>query len=486
MKSILLIGSLLINFATNANQEVNIYEYDFDDSKSISSIEIKDAINSVQDGTVLFFPNGKYILDRTIFIESKNITLKGESESNTIFTYPKQFVNEPSKDYSFQTGYKTSYPRMFEIEANNVKIENITFDAVDLVLKNSDLIMIKSGANDFLLNHVTIKNIHGTGTTQQYAVRIDGAGVNNYLITNSTFDNIKQNGGNDGVAGKGFVGAIYIYWGKLYNERNLTPSNGTISNSLFSNIYTAGDDPDADAIRFSLKKSKFSFNTIISNNRFIDIQKRAVKVGNANGVSIVGNHISSNRSDFCMRAAVETLSNSQNIIISDNTAEGKLTNGIVLAGDSLTVKEFNFNSSCATVENGIQIGANFDINADTVTIDNVNISKANRGIYAFFNSKNIVVKNINIGRANNFGLVIFPGSEAVTVSNLHVDRGPFAWIEGVYKGTTSIVKDINIYNSGSHFDPENINRTSLIINAAKNVKFSRCYVDSNSKSSDSL
>jgi hypothetical protein len=94
-----------------------------------------------------------------------------------------------------------------------------------------------------------------------------------------------------------------------------------------------------------------------------------VKVGNANGVNIIGNHISSNRSDFCMRAAIETLSNSQNILISDNTAVGKLKNGIVIAGDSLMVRGFNFDSTCETVENGIQIGANFDVNADTVTID---------------------------------------------------------------------------------------------------------------------
>jgi len=204
----------------------------------------------------------------------------------------------------------------------NLNLEKVIFDALDQTVRTAILYVSPGGG--IIANNCVFKNIKtsappvpSTENRNQYAIIADMANCN-IVLDNVRFENISAMGDANGAEeNAGFCGGIFIlasqditydnpslptYYKTVYSK----PSNVSITNCIFKNIYTIKHpsntgplDTDADAIRITIDDYDDRFdichNILIDQNRFIDIQKSCVKASNFNGLIISNSVISTEK-----------------------------------------------------------------------------------------------------------------------------------------------------------------------------------------------
>ena len=186
--------------------------------------------------------------------------------------------------------------RLLWIEANNIKFRGVVFNGNNKQVKGS-LVYLARDSKNISFNNCQFKNIKGIHqgaqsnySNAQYAVMISPKEVN-CSFENCQFKNISND--NSGkylpaYTGGGFVGAIFFCNSNFKDDTN-TSSGGThcsINLCTFDNIQTILAKKitkvqqlswnDADAIRTYTTKSQ-RLNLTVTNSKFSDISKRAVK-----------------------------------------------------------------------------------------------------------------------------------------------------------------------------------------------------------------
>lgn len=286
--------------------------------------------------------------------------------------------------------------------------DDLTFDRFVIDGKGESVsrfaVEILSGASGVTLNQCTILNLSGDILNHdQYALRIDLNDTQNFLVKECSFENISQN--NDGDPSKlDFAGAIYF--SSIDSVSN--PTKGQVLSCLFRNIYNnptpADKGIDADAIRFYYSRlvgPPTPIDVTISDNDFINVQKRAVKVSGVQGVNILNCRVTNVRTDNRMYEAIR-IHGSSNVAIIGLNVVGNASRAISLARCSdITCENIWFNRQ-PTYPQGV--GSSYAIFCDSSSAalegDSISCRNINVRNVSVFNSKAIFVWRVSVATFN--------------------------------------------------------------------------------------
>lgn len=339
------------------------------DGISDDTLSISEAIATKK--SIIFDKNKIYLITKTLVIDGAQLDGKGAK----LLALGSQQV--------------------FVISSGSIKNLKIDGNNEDHSSYPTELI---AGKNVVLFN-ITYMNFHGKSSFQTYCLRLPLWGCDNFIIENLRFENIRQND-NGLVAGKGFVGGIYM--NSEYIGSSELASNGIMTGIIGRDIYSVCDHgistkQDADLIRFYWDEVNGDVSLIdwlicISNVKGINVGKRLIKSTGINGCKV--DQINCIKDDaFNDMYSIITLSGgSSRWTITNVTGTGKFARGIELAGEDNHISDVELISSALKRQNGVQFGSS-SAPAKRNIVKNINVKGFSIGVY-FYDADSCEAENI--------------------------------------------------------------------------------------------
>lgn len=415
----------------------------------------------------IYFPKGEYHINTTLNIFS-NTELYLDEETTLVQDAPKGQNIVKAGDFSQKHILYNGF--------RNIKIDGGKWD----MKSNGSCAMRFGHCTNLSINNVNITNILD-------AHHIEAAAVDTLSITDSTFTSSLRRGSNSCEAiqldilhdSKHFPG---------FEEFDDTPNkNVTISGCTFSNLHSGIGTRSAVV-------SKYFDNVVIENNKFENIQEKAISCFNYKNSKIINNTFTNVNSGICFEYLPNNFFKndySQRMYIANDKSIGKINsksstvisgnvmnikqmakssygiyaygakvdastakaNGIV-AGD-YTISDLSIDNNTITVEEkspksyGIYItGVNkSEISSNILTDDYSSAEDGINGINICASQKN-VIKNNNISGSFNNGISIFnkpfPGSKNLLITSNSISGVKSFGIRVAESSYATIKSDNNI------------------------------------------
>lgn len=413
----------------------------------------------------IYFPKGEYHINTTLNIFS-NTELYLDEKTTLVQDAPKGQNIVKAGDFSQKHILYNGF--------RNIKIDGGKWD----MQSNGSCAMRFGHCTNLSISNVNITNILD-------AHHIEAAAVDTLSITDSTFTSSLRKGTNSCEAiqldilhdSKHFPG---------FEEFDDTPNkNVTISGCTFSNLYSGIGTRSAVV-------SKYFDNVVIENNKFENIQEKAISCFNYKNSKIINNTFTNVNSGICFEylpnnffkdysqrmyiandKSIGKINSKSSTVISGNVMNikqmAKSSYGIyaygakvdastakanrIVAGD-YTISDLSIDNNTITVEEnssesyGIYItGVNkSEISSNTLT-DYSSAKDGINGINICASQKN-VIKNNNISGAFNNGISIFnksfPGSKNLLITSNSISGAKSYGIRVAESSYATIKSDNNI------------------------------------------
>lgn len=413
----------------------------------------------------IYFPKGEYHINTTLNIFS-NTELYLDEKTTLVQDAPKGQnivkAGDFSQKHSLYNGFR------------NIKIDGGKWD----MQFNGSCAMRFGHCTNLSIRNVNITNILD-------AHHIEAAAVDTLSITDSTFTSSLRRGSNSCEAiqldilhdSKHFPG---------FEEFDDTPNkNVTISGCTFSNLHSGIGTRSAVV-------SKYFDNVVIENNKFENIQEKAISCFNYKNSKIINNTFTNVNSGICFEYLPNNFfgAYSQRMYIANDKSIGKINSksSTVISGNVMNIKQMAESSygiyaygakvdASTAKANGIVAG---DYTINDLSIDNNTItveenSSKSYGIYItgvnkseissntltdyssakdginginICASKKNVIKNNNISGAFNNGISIFnksfPGSKNLLITSNSISGVKSYGIRVAESSYATIKSDNNI------------------------------------------
>lgn len=413
----------------------------------------------------IYFPKGEYHINTTLNIFS-NTELYLDEKTTLVQDAPKGQNIVKAGDFSQKHILYNGF--------RNIKIDGGKWD----MQFNGSCAMRFGHCTNLSINNVNITNIMD-------AHHIEAAAVDTLSITDSTFTSSLRKGTNSCEAiqldilhdSKHFPG---------FEEFDDTPNkNVTISGCTFSNLYSGIGTRSAVV-------SKYFDNVVIENNKFENIQEKAISCFNYKNSKIINNTFTNVNSGICFEYLPNNFfgAYSQRMYIANDKSIGKINSksSTVISGNVMNIKQMAKSSygiyaygakidASTAKANGIVAGdyTISDLSIDNNTINVEENSSESRGIYITgvnkseissntltdyssakdgINGINIcasqknVIKNNNISGTFNNGISIFnkpfPGSKNLLITSNSISGVKSFGIRVAESSFATIKSDNNI------------------------------------------
>lgn len=413
----------------------------------------------------IYFPKGKYHINTTLNIFS-NTELYLDENTTLVQDAPKGQNIVKAGDFSQKHILYNGF--------RNIKIDGGKWD----MQFNGSCAMRFGHCTNLSINNVNITNILD-------AHHIEAAAVDTLSITDSTFTSSLRKGSNSCEAiqldilhdSKHFPG---------FEEFDDTPNkNVTISGCTFSNLHSGIGTRSAVV-------SKYFDNVVIENNKFENIQEKAISCFNYKNSKIINNTFTNVNSGICFEYLPNNFfgAYSQRMYIANNKSIGKINSksSTVISGNVMNIKQMAESSygiyaygakvdASTAKANGIVAGdyTISDLSIDNNTINVEENSSKSYGIYITgvnkseissntltdyssakdgINGINIcasqknVIKNNNISGTFNNGISIFnksfPGSKNLLITSNSISGVKSFGIRVAESSFATIKSDNNI------------------------------------------
>lgn len=413
----------------------------------------------------IYFPKGEYHINTTLNIFS-NTELYLDEKTTLVQDAPKGQNIVKAGDFSQKHILYNGF--------RNIKIDGGKWD----MQFNGSCAMRFGHCTNLSINNVNITNILD-------AHHIEAAAVDTLSITDSTFTSSLRKGSNSCEAiqldilhdSKHFPG---------FEEFDDTPNkNVTISGCTFSNLYSGIGTRSAVV-------SKYFDNVVIENNKFENIQEKAISCFNYKNSKIINNTFTNVNSGICFEYLPNNFfgAYSQRMYIANDKSIGKINSksSTVISGNVMNIKQMAKSSygiyaygakvdASTAKANGIVAGdytiSDLSIDNNTITVEEK--SSESRGIYITgvnkseissntltdyssakdgINGINIcasqknVIKNNNISGTFNNGISIFnkpfPGSKNLLITSNSISGVKSYGIRVAESSFATIKSDNNI------------------------------------------
>lgn len=413
----------------------------------------------------IYFPKGEYHINTTLNIFS-NTELYLDEKTTLVQDAPKGQNIVKAGDFSQKHILYNGF--------RNIKIDGGKWD----MQFNGSCAMRFGHCTNLSINNVNITNILD-------AHHIEAAAVDTLSITDSTFTSSLRKGSNSCEAiqldilhdSKHFPG---------FEEFDDTPNkNVTISGCTFSNLHSGIGTRSAVV-------SKYFDNVVIENNKFENIQEKAISCFNYKNSKIINNTFTNVNSGICFEYLPNNFfgAYSQRMYIANDKSIGKINSksSTVISGNVMNIKQMAESSygiyaygakvdASTAKANGIVAGdyTISDLSIDNNTINVEENSSESRGIYITgvnkseissntltdyssakdgINGINIcasqknVIKNNNISGTFNNGISIFnkpfPGSKNLLITSNSISGVKSFGIRVAESSYATIKSDNNI------------------------------------------
>lgn len=413
----------------------------------------------------IYFPKGEYHINTTLNIFS-NTELYLDEKTTLVQDAPKGQNIVKAGDFSQKHILYNGF--------RNIKIDGGKWD----MQFNGSCAMRFGHCTNLSIRNVNITNIMD-------AHHIEAAAVDTLSITDSTFTSSRKDSKNSCEAiqldilhdSKHFPG---------FEEFDDTPNkNVTISGCTFSNLYSGIGTRSAVV-------SKYFDNVVIENNKFENIQEKAISCFNYKNSKIINNTFTNVNSGICFEYLPNNFfgAYSQRMYIANDKSIGKINSksSTVISGNVMNIKQMAKSSygiyaygakidASTAKANGIVAGdytiSDLSIDNNTITVEEN--SSESRGIYITgvnkseissntltdyssakdgINGINIcasqknVIKNNNISGAFNNGISIFnkpfPGSKNLLITSNSISGVKSYGIRVAESSYATIKSDNNI------------------------------------------
>lgn len=413
----------------------------------------------------IYFPKGEYHINTTLNIFS-NTELYLDEKTTLVQDAPKGQNIVKAGDFSQKHILYNGF--------RNIKIDGGKWD----MQFNGSCAMRFGHCTNLSINNVNITNIMD-------AHHIEAAAVDTLSITDSTFTSSLRKGSNSCEAiqldilhdSKHFPGFV---------EFDDTPNkNVTISGCTFSNLHSGIGTRSAVV-------SKYFDNVVIENNKFENIQEKAISCFNYKNSKIINNTFTNVNSGICFEYLPNNFFGAyfQRMYIANDKSIGKINSksSTVISGNVMNIKQMAKSSygiyaygakidASTAKANGIVAGdytiSDLSIDNNTITVEEN--SSESRGIYITgvnkseissntltdyssakdgINGINIcasqknVIKNNNISGAFNNGISIFnkpfPGSKNLLITSNSISGVKSYGIRVAESSYATIKSDNNI------------------------------------------
>lgn len=305
------------------------------------------------------------------FSASSNKTLVFESGTYVV----KQLIASASNIRIIGNGATIEYSEDIadcSLDLTDAYIENITFDGSGFNIadntENKKSGVIKAQGDTFRMFNVTFTDLHGLENQYQYGAVVNASTKS--IVESCTFSNIRTrtNTANTG----GFCGG---YWINLDSGLSMSPSEHTVSNCLFEDIYTTQNAagqlfPDSDGVRSyfadiatggtAYVQAVRATTITVTGCSFVNVLKSACKIQDANcyinGCRVVINDLQDQG-----QTSVYTGFRYQDgiyVSVTDCSVIGKLRIGSLLVGSNTFVNNLyvGIEDVAATDQSGLVIG----------------------------------------------------------------------------------------------------------------------------------
>lgn len=413
----------------------------------------------------IYFPKGEYHINTTLNIFS-NTELYLDEKTTLVQDAPKGQNIVKAGDFSQKHILYNGF--------RNIKIDGGKWD----MQFNGSCAMRFGHCTNLSINNVNITNILD-------AHHIEAAAVDTLSITDSTFTSSLRRGSNSCEAiqldilhdSKHFPG---------FEEFDDTPNkNVTISGCTFSNLHSGIGTRSAVV-------SKYFDNVVIENNKFENIQEKAISCFNYKNSKIINNTFTNVNSGICFEYLPNNFfgAYSQRMYIANDKSIGKINSKsfTVISGNVMNIKQMAESSygiyaygakvdASTAKANGIVAGdytiSDLSIDNNTITVEEnssksygIYITGVNKseissntltdyssakdginGINICASQKN-VIKNNNISGAFNNGISIFnksfPGSKNLLITSNSISGVKSFGIRVAESSYATIKSDNNI------------------------------------------
>lgn len=449
-------GELSETGETAASDNAKVIQAAFDEAKNKASDKNRYRI---------YFPKGEYHINTTLNIFS-NTELYLDADTTLVQDAPKGQNIVKAGDFSQKHILYNGF--------RNIKIDGGKWD----MQFNGSCAMRFGHCTNLSIRNVNITNIMD-------AHHIEAAAVDTLSITDSTFTSSLRKGTNSCEAiqldilhdSKHFPG---------FEEFDDTPNkNVTISGCTFSNLYSGIGTRSAVV-------SKYFDNVVIENNKFENIQEKAISCFNYKNSKIINNTFTNVNSGICFEYLPNNFfgAYSQRMYIANDKSIGKINtkSSTVISGNVMNIKQMAKSSygiyaygakidASTAKANGIVAGdytiSDLSIDNNTITVEEN--SSESRGIYITgvnkseissntltdyssakdgINGINIcasqknVIKNNNISGTFNNGISIFnkpfPGSKNLLITSNSISGVKSYGIRVAESSFATIKSDNNI------------------------------------------
>lgn len=449
-------GELSETGETAASDNAKVIQAAFDEAKNNASDKNRYRI---------YFPKGEYHINTTLNIFS-NTELYLDEKTTLVQDAPKGQNIVKAGDFSQKHILYNGF--------RNIKIDGGKWD----MQFNGSCAMRFGHCTNLSINNVNITNILD-------AHHIEAAAVDTLSITDSTFTSSLRKGSNSCEAiqldilhdSKHFPG---------FEEFDDTPNkNVTISGCTFSNLHSGIGTRSAVV-------SKYFDNVVIENNKFENIQEKAISCFNYKNSKIINNTFTNVNSGICFEYLPNNFfgAYSQRMYIANDKSIGKINSksSTVISGNVMNIKQMAKSSygiyaygakvdASTAKANGIVAGdyTISDLSIDNNTINVEENSSKSYGIYITgvnkseissntlndyssakdgINGINIcasqknVIKNNNISGTFNNGISIFnksfPGSKNLLITSNSISGVKSYGIRVAESSYATIKSDNNI------------------------------------------
>ncbi|WP_337100767.1 glycosyl hydrolase family 28-related protein [Paenibacillus sp. YIM B09110] len=388
----------------NAASMINVKTYGAKgDGKTDDTSSIKKALaEGAAKKTTVYFPKGTYLVNpKDPLAVSSNVKVLGDGATS--------IIKASTKDFGWE---------LMRVSGKDIEISNISLDGNKLVNR---VLVVSGGSERVNVNKSIVANAsHSTKTSSDYfsgvlsgilvygntkAITIDSNEVKNIVAINPT-------------GGSMIARGIYVTttWGKS----EAAAANVSITNNYIHHI---GPADDGDGIYYedpNMDSGKgIDTNSIISNNKFDNNAKRAIKIY-AQGLTVTGNQIlnsylqnnyyasGSDKGSIApdMYSAISVYGS--NNTIKSNTISGigsfyaaievgavETVNNIVVSNNKITMGP----KSVQKGKTAIRLG-----NINKFTIDGNVIENGDKGIWTWQNADNGSITNNKIKMTSGGGI----------------------------------------------------------------------------------
>lgn len=387
------------------------------DGRTDDTASIKKALaeGAAKQATV-YFPKGTYLVNpKDPLTVSSNTKVLGDGASS--------IIKASTRDFGWE---------LMRVSGSNIEINNISLDGNKLVNR---VLVVSGGSTNVKISKAIVANAsHSTKSSSDYYtgvlsgilvygntsnIQIDGSEVKNIVALNPTGGSLIARG-------------IYVTttWGKS----EAAAANVSITNNYIHHIGPADDgdgiyyeDPNMDS------GNGVDTNSVISNNRFDNNAKRAIKIY-AQGITVTGNQITNSylqnnyyKSGSDKGKLAPDMYSAISVYGSNNTVKQNTIGGVgsfyaaIEVGASETVTNIVINSNKITMgaksvqqgKTAIRLG-----NIKDFIIDGNVIENGEKGIWTWQNADNGSITNNNIKIVNGGGIDLTTYLSQYTQNNI--------------------------------------------------------------------